>query len=432
MKRYLVLCLGVLIALGTMAAPLKGQRTRGTHRSVAPAEFVRKAPTKTLAQLTGETRLVEGNDLFITKDEWFDLYMAFMDFGILDFEGGSEGKYAVSGVMYVDDEDPAKWYGEYDPGDVEATIYDTTDPADEGTDVTFTSFKYEKTAKGDKVTGVATDEEGNTYNLLLTFFAPEKPNDTIKVVFADEALMTREDGTYFRAENDKYLVQLNLLTNKFEGSFTEADCNMLYTNVWKINGTDTAYTGKPFTVKADIKLVEGVYQINAELLACYDSILYQVSMKYTKPTAKTTVTVNLDNALLDNEDMEEYGYFDVQAAPADSSYVIALSVNSDKMVGSYTDADLDLYYSFVLIGTKYYDIFEAQFTVAANADGTYTYAGWLLATNSVKYEFTIKTAVGQGIEDVASGAKATKRFENGHLIIEKNGVKYDAVGTKIQ
>ena len=423
--------MGVLVALSTMAAPQMGQRTRkALHRSQAPTEFVRKAPAKAPAQLNGETRTVEGNDLFVVPDEWFDLYMAFADYGVLDFEGGfAVGQYGVSGYLYVYDEDPAKWYGDFDPEDVELVVYDNSDPADEGTDLTVTSFKYEKTAKGDKMTGVATDKSGNTYNINLTFFAPEKANDTIQIVFEKEAYMSRESGLYYYSDNDKYAAQLLINTTKLEGSFVDADFNKQYTGVFTISGKDTVFTGVPFSAKADIKLQDGIYNISAELFSSYDSVLYQISMKYAKPTAKTTVQVNLDNALLEDE-TADYGYADMEAAPADSSYILSLSVNTDKLVGSYTDADLDLYYSFVKIGTQYYDIFEASFTVAANADGTYTYTGWLLATNSVKYEFVIKTAVNQAIDELRDGAKATKRLENGRLVIEKNGVKYDAVGTR--
>ena len=38
----------------------------------------------------------------------------------------------------------------------------------------------------------------------------------------------------------------------------------------------------------------------------------------------------------------------------------------------------------------------------------------------------------QGIEDVDAAAKATKTIKNGQLIIEKNGVQYNAQGAVIR
>ena len=43
----------------------------------------------------------------------------------------------------------------------------------------------------------------------------------------------------------------------------------------------------------------------------------------------------------------------------------------------------------------------------------------------------IQVGAGQGVENVFEGAKAVKTFENGQLVIIKNGVRYNALGVQL-
>ena len=65
-----------------------------------------------------------------------------------------------------------------------------------------------------------------------------------------------------------------------------------------------------------------------------------------------------------------------------------------------------------------------EFDTSAPSDGD----KYKQACQIVKIEVGAST---QGIEDLFSGAKAVKTFENGQLVIIKNGVKFNALGTKL-
>ena len=434
MKKISTLFLGMIIALGAVAAPQFGMHADRTRKTIAPFEHVRKTPAKSPAQLNGETIAIEGNDLYVARSDYFDMMMAFAGYGMLDFQGGLKGKYVVNGYIYVLDEDPSKWYGAYTADDLEIYVYDQTNEEDEGSELTMSSFLYEKTAKGDQVTAVGVDEKGNTYNIKLTFFAPETPNATVTIDFQDEAYFSRtsQDEFYFYNENDKYAAHMFINSEDIEGSYATDDFDKQYTGVFKIAGKDTVYMGVPFSSKADIKLADGVYTINAEFLASEDSVLYKVSMKYTKPYAKTTQQVTLQNALIQDY-TEDYYALDMQAAPQDSSYVISLSVVTEKVEGNYALKDLDLYYSFVKIADNYYDIFDAEFSVAAGENNTYVYKGWLLATNYVKYEFTITTMPITAIEDFKADKAGTVKFiEDGQMYILRDGKIYNMLGAEVK
>jgi len=46
------------------------------------------------------------------------------------------------------------------------------------------------------------------------------------------------------------------------------------------------------------------------------------------------------------------------------------------------------------------------------------------------YSFVFQADGGQGVENIDATVKAEKRFENGQLVIIKNGVRYNALGTQ--
>jgi len=70
---------------------------------------------------------------------------------------------------------------------------------------------------------------------------------------------------------------------------------------------------------------------------------------------------------------------------------------------------------------------EADMSLVADKAGEYTFT-WTFETNTLVIEFPAT----EGIDNTDAAIKAIKYFENGQLIIEKNGVKYNAQGTIIK
>jgi hypothetical protein len=59
-----------------------------------------------------------------------------------------------------------------------------------------------------------------------------------------------------------------------------------------------------------------------------------------------------------------------------------------------------------------------------DGEGKYKDAKWKLVSVEVP-------GGSQAVENVTAGEKAVKRFENGQLVIIKNGVKYNAIGVQL-
>ena len=68
-------------------------------------------------------------------------------------------------------------------------------------------------------------------------------------------------------------------------------------------------------------------------------------------------------------------------------------------------------------------------------DATFTATGSTMVLKETANGYrvnSINIADGQGIENTSAAVKAEKRYENGQLVIIKNGVKYNALGTVIE
>ena len=70
---------------------------------------------------------------------------------------------------------------------------------------------------------------------------------------------------------------------------------------------------------------------------------------------------------------------------------------------------------------------SGNLTLAADQAGEYTFT-WTYATNTLSITFPTATA----IENTNAAVKAVKMIENGQMIIIKNGVKYNAIGTVVR
>lgn len=125
--------------------------------------------------------------------------------------------------------------------------------------------------------------------------------------------------------------------------------------------------------------------------------------------------------------------FQVQAIDYTNMTMVSLVIYTSVIAGEYTEANLDPNYSYVYADGAAQTIYSAAITVTANADGTFTLTADLLCYNNTLYKVTMTIpAKTEGVEDVNAITKATKRIQDGQLIIEKNGVRYNVLGTKVR
>ena len=138
-----------------------------------------------------------------------------------------------------------------------------------------------------------------------------------------------------------------------------------------------------------------------------------LALKNLKDTCELTGTVS--NIVMDKDDntkYNKYGNFDLTDATG-TVYVYGL-LNSAGESGKFIEMGINA-------GTK--------ITVKAVY---YEYVKDEVVTPQAMNALLVAVLTGTGIENTAAEVKAIKYFENGQLIIEKNGVKYNAQGAIVK
>lgn len=154
-----------------------------------------------------------------------------------------------------------------------------------------------------------------------------------------------------------------------------------------------------------IKIVNG--SEGAELtgkVLCYNNIEYTLNLKYVRPDKTRDVAIEINDAVLtiypDTKDWQVVG------VNADNTFFVAIDVVSDAVEGTYSEADLDMQYTyidsvyvqndslkiaeeFVALGMNLIVTFNAQDSTAV-ITGTYLGQGYL--NNEDVPEFTLSIA----------------------------------------
>lgn len=154
-----------------------------------------------------------------------------------------------------------------------------------------------------------------------------------------------------------------------------------------------------------IKIING--SEGAELtgkVLCYDNIEYTLNLKYVRPDKTRDVAIEINDAVLtiypDTKDWQVVG------VNADNTFYVAIDVVSDAVEGTYSEADLDMQYTyidsvyvqndslkiaeeFVALGMNLIVTFNAQDSTAV-ITGTYLGQGYL--NDKDVPEFTLSIA----------------------------------------
>ena len=540
MKKLSTLLLGVIIALSAAAAPqlVRTKMVKQTADLRNHEKKIVKAPAKE----NGTVINIAANNLLI-DDSYNEMMIEAMGEGYVRFTGGTD-EWNVEGALYPSTVDYFISYSSQEET-IEMAISHNDE---EAVEVSVSEAAMAMTENGPQFTATATDEQGNTYKINLTFFVPSEPKDTVAIDFGAASFFKyyAEDGDYYlEGSRPDYFVTLDIFSEELAGEYTKDDFYLQYTGLWSINAGDSISKGNAFDVNAKIVEKDGVFDINANLFLA-DSVLYQIHMTYTKPVATDTIqhtfsepvtiddfggdfyfkavddkyalfidyystTITGDFKLADmyekycalykiagkdttyvayadlglvvTEDetgydlkvsylandshcylftlrsekakadetiqvkLDDAAYTDisslswyygfshyVEAAPADSSFVIALAVKQDEFVGTFTNEDLNANYSGIQIGKEFFQIASAEFTVTEGLNGSYTLEGWLLAKNNVKYEFVIKTAEQeeQAIENIKLSEETQKVIMDGNLFIIRDNKMFNAQGVRVR
>ena len=296
---------------------------------------------------------------------------------------------------------------------------------------------FSQTATGSLFTASGTDSLGRAFDIHLTY-TKSTGIDTVRYTFTEQAYIDDYGPDYFLvAESDLYLLYLDYYSDTEAGVFSTKnnDFYAKYTILYKIFGTDTI----PMRYK-EIDAVITEDETGFDIQVDYNAnsgVYYIFTARSEKAHAEDTVQICLTDAVFEKlspSQAQSKGYsHQITATPADMSYTVVFAVVPSNLEGSFTEKDLNADETYIHIGEEYFMIADAEFSGRRNQDGSYTLEGWFLAKNNILYEFVFAPSEEVlEVENAVKCTKAVKYLEKGALIIEKNGVRYNAQGSVVR
>ena len=355
-------------------------------------------------------------------------------------------------------------YGNFDLTDESGTVYvyGLLTPAGESQ-----KFADLNVAEKDTLTVLAIYNEykGNPQAKNAIFVEVKKaavePGETIEISLTSEtANVDWKDATatsgwwQMRAWNDNYFITLSNAGSLTQaaGTYTVADLDPDYSYILAYNETDTVRVD--FT-EGSVEVTdngEGTVSV-AGTLTGSDGNAYVISIiSLPDPYKYDEAEADFEYTFESYKSQVGQGYAIVQAQTNDAMIALAIFLpqgQTELVAGEYAVSATPAY-STVYAGS-YDDGFNPSFaaTLVEEEGKLYYNQIWYLVSGKVTLdenlnitvdalnsnEKTVKAtlkAQSQGIEDVNAAAKAVKSIVNGQLIIEKNGVRYNAQGAVIR
>lgn len=293
-------------------------------------------------------------------------------------------------------------------------------------------------------------EDGNVYAFHLFYLAPKS---TKKVTINATDLYINSDYLYgmigafkVEASNDDYEVRLVFSPMDEDlsiyGTYQIANTTPNAGYVWDYNVAEEeaseVYQGTvTITKTATGALVTGT-------ILCYDNTEYTLNLSYAVPEKTRDAEFIADGMEL----KLSQGAWRISGYNADSTQFISLVFNGLGVAGEYNIVTMSPLYSYVVTDVTwsagevdsytYFNVVSADLQVTFDeTDSIVTVTGSVVAQNrgdvpQFRVQVSNKPSKHEDVETVKGSAVATKRMENNMLIIEKNGRKYNVLGTIMQ
>lgn len=126
-------------------------------------------------------------------------------------------------------------------------------------------------------------------------------------------------------------------------------------------------------------------------ILCYNNTLYNITLTFTAPEAQDTIDINnlTDVSFNDYADLD--GSYQFIGVSADESNQVGVNYFANTVTGSYTFADCDPGYSWIMYEGTEQTIYSGNFTVT-EADGNYNVEGYFLCLDNNVYHFAMSYA----------------------------------------
>ena len=188
----------------------------------------------------------------------------------------------------------------------------------------------------------------NVLYIVDSHMAPlPEPKATVNLAYANATLVdgTRSSETFqFWGDENGVYTSILLASEQVEGEYDKFDMYVAYANyIMFVDGTDTTFVD--FLDLNAVVTKEGkTYNLVADALGS-DTIMYHITMSYTKPAPTDTIDIVATNMVVD--EFEFWGMVICTVEASNDEYTVTLDMANGLPMGELTSEDFNVAYSSV-------------------------------------------------------------------------------------
>ena len=188
----------------------------------------------------------------------------------------------------------------------------------------------------------------NVLYIVDSHIAPlPEPKATVELAYANATLVdgTRSSETFqFWGDENGVYTSILLASEQVEGEYNKFDMYVAYANyIMFVDGTDTTFVDF-LDLNAVVTKEDKTYKLVADALGS-DTIMYHITMSYTKPAPTETVDIVATNMVVDEFEFWGMVFCTVQAS--NDEYTVTLDMANGLPMGELTSEDFNVAYSSV-------------------------------------------------------------------------------------
>lgn len=219
-----------------------------------------------------------------------------------------------------------------------------------------------------------------------------KGEKTLAYTTAELLDMTASSGMWqFWAEENGWYTSIVMVAEQVEGEYTRMDMvDPLYNYLAYFTETDTTIIDM-LDINATVTREGKTWTLVADALGT-DTIMYHITMSYTKPDPVDTVSIVATDLYID--EFEFWGYVFATADASNDEYSVLLSANQYLTAGEYTSGDFSLSSSEITdkVAKETIGLTEVNVTVAGEGNAR-TIVGEVVGDNNVLYQLDLSYVV---------------------------------------
>lgn len=211
----------------------------------------------------------------------------------------------------------------------------------------------------------------NVLYIVDSHIAPlPEPKATVELAYANATLVdgTRSSETFqFWGDENGVYTSILLASEQVEGVYDKFDMYVADANyIMFVDGTDTTFVD--FLDLNAVVTKEGkTYNLVADALGS-DTIMYHITMSYTKPDPTDTIDIVATNLYID--EFEFWGMVFTTATASNDDYQVAFELSIPLVAGEYTTEDFDAAYCAILRTADETEIAMTEITATVTGEGS--------------------------------------------------------------